>query len=252
MKKIISFFCFFYWSLLLLAQANPTEKFNSANKSYQAKKYSESIQLYEDLRKEGYQSVELYYNLGNSYYQNNQIGSAILNYERALTLDRGNKDVKFNLNLAQAKQKDELSEIPGFFLSSWWNGLKNTASSTTWGVIGLLLLWAGVGGLIFWLLGKERAVRKKGFIAGLSILFLCILPFLLSFGRKKTEQDSGVAILIEKEIPVRSAPDKESVDILLLHEGAKLDILDQIGEWYKVRLINGEEGWLPIAALEKI
>ncbi len=252
MKKIISIFYFFTWTCLLLAQANPTEKFDQANKSYQAKKYSESIQLYENLRKEGYQSLELYYNLGNSYYQNNQIGSAILNYERALTVDKGNKDVLFNLELARARQKDELSAIPGFFLSRWWNGLQNMATSTTWGVIGLLLLWIGIGGLVFWLLGKERVVRKKGFLAGLSILGLCILPFLFSFGKKKIEQDSGVAILIEKEIPVRSAPDEESVEVLLLHEGAKLDVLDQIGEWYKVRLINGEEGWLPIGSLEKI
>ena len=251
-KGITIILCLLSWANFLIAQNDPMEMFQAGNEAYKAKKFSEAIQQYENIYEGGLRSGELHYNLGNSYYRNGQIGAAILNYERALVLDPGNKDVRFNLGITRDKQLDDISEIPKFFGTRWWNGLMNIASSSTWSSFGLLLLWLGIGGMILWLLAKERALKKKSFLVGISLLLICILPFLLSWSKKKVEQDSGIAILLEKEIPFRTAPDEESVEILLLHEGAKLDVVDQIGEWYKVRLMNGEEGWLPLTALEKI
>ena len=51
----------------------------------------------------GYESWELYYNLGNAFYKNRQIGPAILNYEKARKLAPNNEDVLFNLELANLR-----------------------------------------------------------------------------------------------------------------------------------------------------
>jgi uncharacterized protein YgiM (DUF1202 family) len=60
------------------------------------------------------------------------------------------------------------------------------------------------------------------------------------------------AILISEYIYLKSGPDDASTDILKIHEGLKVNLLDKIGEWHKVKLSNGEEGWLPEGVLEEI
>ena len=82
-----------------------------------------------------------------------------------------------------------------------------------------------------------------------------VLAFLfstLALSRLSYVKDSRQAIMIEKEKALHSGPDTDSPVILTLHEGTKVEILDQIGEWHKIRLVNGEQGWLPVEVLGKI
>ena len=55
------------------------------------------------------ESADIYYNLGNSYYKMNNIAKAVLNYERALLLNPGNNDIRFNLELARSKTVDKVN-----------------------------------------------------------------------------------------------------------------------------------------------
>ncbi len=52
-----------------------------AEKAYSNKDYKQAITCYESILKEGLSSYKLYYNLGNAYYKNNELGKAIYNYE---------------------------------------------------------------------------------------------------------------------------------------------------------------------------
>ncbi|MEM9823866.1 MAG: tetratricopeptide repeat protein [Bacteroidota bacterium] len=252
MKKGIMLISHLLFCLLLLGAEEQDQQFKKANDAYAAKQYTEAIQAYEAILQEGWYSVELYYNLGNSYYKTQQIGRAILNYERGLYLAPSDEDLRHNLLLVENELVDDFSLIPTFFLSRWWDQAVRMASTSTWAFSGLLLLWLGIGGLVLWILGQDRTQKKRGFFIGIALLLLSVLPFALAIGKASLDQDSRIAILLEKEFALRSAPDQESSEILLLHEGLKLSILDEIGAWYKVRLSNGEEGWLPKTAIERV
>ena len=116
----------------------------------------------------------------------------------------------------------------------------------------MIFFWLGMGGLMLWLAGRSRQQKKTGFIFGLLLITISLLPFYLAFDRKKQESNSGLAVIMAAEVNLRSAPDESSAAVLLLHEGTSVDLTDQIGEWYKVELQNGEQGWLPKRKLEKI
>ena len=116
----------------------------------------------------------------------------------------------------------------------------------------LLFFWLGVGGLLVWLSGKSRFQKKIGFVAGLVLIMFSILPFYIAMDSSKIEKSSGLAVIMTDEVNLRSAPDEVSSSIFLLHEGTSVELLDQIGEWYKVKLLNGEQGWLPMNVLEKV
>ena len=91
-----------------------------------------------------------------------------------------------------------------------------------------------------------------GFFLGTPLLVLSILPFSLAANRIKLEKNSKTAIVLSTETTLRSAPDAQSAEILRIHGGLKVKLLDRIGDWEKVRLQNGEEGWLPQNDLEQI
>ena len=103
MKKIVFFLLVQFVTLGAFAQEATIKE---AEVAYTKEDYGKAIELYEGLLKTHGESAEIYYNLGNAYYKENKIAPAILNYERALLLDPGDGDIRFNLQLA--RQKDEL------------------------------------------------------------------------------------------------------------------------------------------------
>ena len=242
-------------NLILIASigfANPQQNFEKATAAYQAKDFKTAISTYEAGLSEGMISKELYYNLGNAYFREKQYGKAVLNLERALQIAPSDADIQHNLQIVRQELVDDIEQLPPFFLAKWWNATSQIFSSTVWSALAILTMWLTVAGLVLWLIGKQRTQRKRGFLGGLGLLVLTLLFYALGNTRANAEQDSGQAVLISKEMALRSAPDGESKVILDLHEGVKVSIQDQIGDWHKVRLANGEVGWLPKDVLEKI
>jgi len=239
-------------NLLFAADNSPQELWQEANKAYKAEQFKEAIQKYESILSTGNYSKELYYNLGNSYYKENQIASSILNFERALKISPTSKNIQYNLSIAQLELEDDIELLPPFFLAAWWKNIHQLASSTFWGVFSILLMIAGVVGLILWLIGTDRTQKKRGFIGGISLVTLSLLFLALAFSQSTQEKNSGEAIIMNKEINLQSAPESQSNTILQLHEGTKVTILDQIGEWYKVLIANGEQGWIEKNTIERI
>ena len=66
------------------------------------------------------------------------------------------------------------------------------------------------------------------------------------------EKNTGQAIILEKTASLRSAPDEAGTEIMLLHEGTKVSLSEQLSGWWQVRLANGETGWLEGRVLEQI
>lgn len=242
--------------LMLLLQIswtqNVEEQFELANQSYNKKDYSTAIEQYENILDQGYQSADLHYNLANAYYRNREIGEAILHYERASRLKPRDKDIQHNLSFAQAQLQDEIEVLPPFFLARWWQNVQQLFSSNVWSVLSMLLLWGGIAGFVLWQLGSQRKQRQQGFIIGCILLFSSIFPVFWAMGSSKAEAHSREAILLVAATNLQSAPDAESATIMELHEGIKIALIDQINNWYKVRLSNGEEGWLPFEVVEEI
>jgi tetratricopeptide (TPR) repeat protein len=230
----------------------PAKILRESNEAYQGRNYKEAIEGYEALVAAGYRSEALFYNLGNSYYRTGELGRAMLNYERARLIDPDDEDILHNIAVLRREQQNELEVIPEFFLLRWWKNTRRLLDVSGWSVLGILLLWTGSGGLVLWLLGQKRTHRKWGFLAGIALIGLSFLPFSLAASRQAALHNSDIAVILEAEVALRSAPDPQSKPILTLHEGLSIQLLDQIGEWYKVRLSDGEQGWLPMSSLEKL
>jgi tetratricopeptide (TPR) repeat protein len=249
---IILFCCFFQWNLFAQTETDFQSAFQKGNEAFTNQEFEKAANIYEQILAKGKVSFELYYNLGNAYFRLNEIPRSILNYERALQIKPQHGDAQYNLKLANQRTIDQISKTPPFFLIQWWINWRGLFSSTIWSILTIFLAFIACAGLVFWQLGESRKTKKIGFIVGFACLALSILFSLTAWQRFAYEQNSDKAILFIKEYPLKSGADDSSPDILLLHEGTKVELLDKIGLWQKVRLPNGEQGWLPVEGLVKI
>ena len=132
MKKLIIIF-------ITLCSLNNTyandSLFLQANEEYINEKYEIAISIYDSILSNGFQSGELFYNLGNCYYKKNDWANAIWCYEKSLKIDINNKNAKHNLEIVNQKIVDRIENMPQIFYKIWWKNLINLFSIKTWQII---------------------------------------------------------------------------------------------------------------------
>ena len=142
------------------------ELFNEANEQFKNGKFQHAINTYKKIENAGFQSAALFYNKGNAHFKLNDIPGAILYYERARMIAPTDKDIAFNLKLANQRITDKTDALPTLFYESWWMAMKNTKSIETLANIALILIWLALIQLVFYLLSKSPSRKRTAFIAG--------------------------------------------------------------------------------------
>ncbi len=235
MKKIILIF-----PILFCLQTLAEESlFTKGNKEYTNGNYSTAIILYDSIISGGLQSSELFYNLGNCYYKTQDWANAIWHYEKSLKLNTKNKEASSNLELTKLKIIDQIETIPVLFYKKWWNNLIHLFTTKTWQILTLLCIWIV---LITQLLNKYTNYKKKyllSFLKTLTLILICTTFSSYQENHKKTE-----AIVFSPSVTVNSAPTDNKTNLFSLHSGTKVEIIDQIGNWIKIKLTNGNVGWI--------
>lgn len=224
----------------------------SGASAFESKSFEEAIQQYERIIASGNHSVALYNNIGSTYYEKGDFPHAVLYFEKGLKLSPFNKSVIHNLSLAKEQLDNDIVEIPEFFLSRVWKYLYTRLSSNTWFILSLITMFGSVYAFSIWLLHSVRTRKKKGFMAGGVLLVLGVLMFFLSSSQAKFQYKNQTAIVLKSSIPLKSAPEEANEAIQVLEPGVKLFILDRIGDYDKVRLENGQEGWVLKGGYEAI
>jgi len=215
--------------------------FDLANKLYQQEKYDQAITKYLEIINNGYESWQLYFNLGNAFYRTEQFGKAILNYERAYKLNPKNEDVGFNLSLANTKVVDNIKTPP---LTEIFYYVKHFLSMTA-------LIWLTIGfylGLIAIIIIKIllRRDRVQRLLKIIMIPVVVVLLIVASVFIMRVNEDTKVkyAILMADKVDVLGEPSVNGTELFSLHEGAKFKIEEYSREWAKIRLADGNVGWL--------
>lgn len=254
MKKAIIttlFLAFTLFSVHLKAKDFSADLFK-AERLYANSNYDSAALIYQSIIDSGYQSPELYYNLGNTYYKLNEVPSAILYYEKALKLDPSDKNIKHNLELCNTMIPDRIEEVPRLFFIEWYQSLYNYFPIDTWAYIGLALFTLCCLLLSFYFLSVKMFLKKLGFWTASFILVLSLFSFFLTYQKYASFIQHDEAIIFIPSITVKSSPAKNSVDLFVIHEGTKVTILDQVGLWIEIKIQNGSTGWIESENLQII
>jgi len=223
-----------------------------ADSAYVRGEYQQAIKDYEALLKQGV-SADLYYNLGNAYYRTENITRAVLNYERALLLSPGDRDIRFNLQMARSKTIDKITPEQDMFFVTWYRSLVNLTSVDGWADIALISLALAIVLALLYLFSERIWLRKVGFFGAIILIVFFLLSNVFAHQQKDLLVNRRGAIVTAPAVTVKSTPAKQGTDLFILHEGTKVTITDgSMKDWKGIRLADGKEGWIETQQIELI
>jgi tetratricopeptide (TPR) repeat protein len=229
-----------------------TGKFNQGVTYFSAGTYNEALQAWTEVYNTGYRSASLCYNMGNAYFKLNNIPQAILFYERAYLLKPADEDINYNLQIARTLIVDRFQEIPELFFVRWYDFISLFLSSNLWARISIISFVLSLLFLSLYIYSSKYRPKVIGFWFAVSLFVITIGSLVFSARNKYLVYDSHKAIITTPMISGKSSPDSSGTDLFVIHEGTKVTVEDELGDWLEIRLSDGNKGWVPLNSLNII
>jgi tetratricopeptide (TPR) repeat protein len=225
------------------ALAQTELQLTKANQEYAAGHFKEAIDGYESLAHKGVWSTNLFYDLGNAYFHTGDLGRAILNYERALVLDRHHPEAQANLRIAHDEARAlEMTPASGERFAQF-------ADANQYAIAAVIAFWLSLFSIAWWIFSR----RSSGVIV-LSILSLSIfgLAVVSIFWLDHGTRGRALAIVTENHVEARLATADSARSVLALPPGSEIKILSKRGDWIYAALPNDLRGWIPAKSAEQV
>lgn len=244
MKKLIMLVFFVMLpASILLPSTDSASLYNSANERYSQGQYQEALDLYGELLDRGIKNPSLYYNTANTYFKLGQVGYARLFYEKALKLAPFDRDARGNLNYLTGSLEERVVTL---YSESIFRNFAGFTSYITERMVAFIEIFIftvfAVTAHVFLLVPSARD-RVKRWVYTAAVLFLLLLAGTVSYHLNARNHPSGV--VTEKRIEVLSAPVPESEILFTIQEGTKATLKESRGEWIRISIADGREGWAP-------
>lgn len=251
MKKLFFLLCILS-TTVFVAQTSNKDLFDKANLNYKEGKYQNAIDLYQKIAAKDSVSSQLYFNIANAYYKLNNVANTIYYYEKALILDPLNLDAANNLEFARRMTIDNIEELPKTFLQRLEANYIQKLSYNQWAVLSIVFsVLAAVLFLLFYfssISGKKRVY----FITSILSFILLFISIFTSYNQYQKSIRTKVAIIFAPKVSVNNAPTLNSDEVFVLHEGTKINILDTVDNWKKIKLADGKIGWISADKLKEL
>ncbi len=216
---------------------------------YESGQFDEAAQAFESLIKMGLKNSTLYYNLGNSYFKQGNLGKAVVNYRRALLLSPRDRDVKANLELVRSMvglrdttASFDLSGLATFPLRT----LSPEEIELGFYIFAYAFAFCFVGCLFSG--GQAKRVLTRVLIV-CAIVTAVFLTLEAASSNRLTSHNEGVIVA---DCSLMSGPGKAFEQIGHLRQGVEVKLGARSGVWLEVRLPTGQIGWVEEEAVELI
>jgi len=238
----IAIFCSAVSTVSSLAQAKGD--FTKANQEYAQGNFAEAISGYEALVGAGQWSANLFYDLGNAYFRVGDFGHAVLNYERALALERHHPEAIANLQIA----RDEARSLE--LQQSWPERYFQFASVNQYSIAAAIAFWFAVFAMVMLIFARRRSATL------IATLIFCLLLSAVAiyavYTLERGSNGSALAIVTGKNVQARLATADTANSILALPSGSEVKILSTRGDWIYAALPNNLRGWIPAKDAQQV
>lgn len=215
------------------AGADPTSTFGAGLVAYQQERYDEAVLSFSDYVRARPEDASGWYNLGNAYVRAQSQGHAVWAWMRALQLRPRHAAARHNLSATGASSA--LDSIPPPY----------TLSADEAVFIITALWW--IGGL---LVAGLLAARRRGVApVAATTIALGLLTVLLALPALRHRP---TAVALDPEAALLSAPTLRSEQLGVLGDGAAVTIVERRGEFWRVRIVDGREGWVEAAMFAEV
>jgi len=226
-------------SVRITGASETARTFLDGIKDYKENRFAESAAAFSRVADEGIKNGKLFYNLGNAYLKNGDIGNALLWYERAIKLLPHDPDLKFNHEYAQSLTKDEKGDkdVPLVRILFFWKYLLSQ-TRIQWTAI--------IFNLIFWSLMAVRVIRRKNRFQTVGHVILA-LGLIFTFTAVYNDYEANFikeAVILPARVSIRSGLTDDATELFVLHAGAKVRIDKEKDDYIRIAFSDGKIGWI--------
>ena len=218
------------------------EAMAASNALYEDGLYEQAARSYQQLADKGYDDPALYYNLGNAYFKQGDLGRAILNYLRAERIAPRDDDVKANLDFARGQTLDVLETGEAPFIR-FVTGLLFRFTTGELGAVALASWLLFSGSLLLAMIGPRRWLAWARPAALVTAVLLLLGAGSLA-GRLYVDSTSREAVIVVEEVDVLSGPGNRYNPEFTLHAGAETGLVERRGVVGQDRPAGGQPAGL--------
>ncbi len=196
------------------------------------------LSRFNELKREGKINGFLYYNIGNCYFNLDQLGEAIYYYRAAMKLLPGNEMIVDNLKIALEKRKEAVDIETGWIKETllFFHYRISTAKRIDL-LIGLSIITS--------LLLMGVIYRQQTFLRYISGIFIAMVFCLfISLGMEYYFPVHYGVLITPAEVRKDAGSGFASITPKPLGEGSGIHVLTLDNGWYKVKLNDGRKGYV--------
>lgn len=242
----------FIWLVPFFTLAQTQNLFDQGKEQYRNGKYQEAVDSWMQILDKGEHSAALYFNIGNAQYRLNQIGPSIYYYEKALQLSPNDPDIKSNLAFAENARIDSIEPLPRTIFSKWYENFAEILTFNGWAILAVVFSFLFVGLFLMYYFSFSERRKRLLFASSLFASFFLLGTLAMAFFTYTDYSKNKLAIIFANEIEVKTEPSMGSSNAFVLHEGTKVQIIAQDGNWYRISLDDGKDGWIPATDLKQL
>lgn len=198
-----------------------------------------AIASFKQLVDDGIDSGPLYYNLGNAYLKNDDLGHALLWYERALKRIPNDPDLRFNYDYALTLTKDEPvpQSSPLLRILFFWN-YHLSPNTVRWIAL--------VFNTILWVCLAVLAVRRKRLLRPVTLLIAAATLIFTATAIFNAVASAHIrnAIILPAQVAVRSGFTPSATELFVLHAGTRVRVERESGNYLLIRYTEDKIGWV--------
>ena len=220
------------------------DDFKSANALYDAGKFADAAAVYEKIEPK---TAAVFFNLGNAHFRQEELGRAVLDFERARQLAPGDPDILANLRFAEERLSVADLNVPAKPVTRFWESMTGSRTIRQWSIWVVAGVWATVllvAGAIWWPRWRTGMVIVA-IVAGLGLALAMV-------ALTSRVVSAPTAIVLARRAEARFAPLPDATVHFQLGEGTKVFIREDRGQWWSVERLDGQQGWIKADVVERV
>ena len=235
----------FFILFVNLSFSQQNDIFVVANEKYNSLDFVGAIEKYNELLKGGFHSSELYFNLGNAYYKLDSLAQSIYYYEKGLKYFPNDSSLTQNLEYLNNLTIDDIESLPEDIISKQFNYLLNYFSFNNWSIITIITAILSCFIFLLYFLSKSSKYKRTYFTIFILSFMLTSSLLFVNFKIYNVQTTIEFGIVYNDVIEVNFEPNEKSEVLFEIHEGTKVEIIENFDtDWLKIKLSNGQTGWV--------
>ena len=235
----------FFVLFVNLSFSQQNDIFVVANEKYNSLDFVGAIEKYNELLKGGFHSSELYFNLGNAYYKLDSLAQSIYYYEKGLKYFPNDSSLTQNLEYLNNLTIDDIESLPEDIISMQFNYLLNYFSFNNWSIITIITAILSCFIFLLYFLSKSSKYKRTYFTIFILSFILTSSLLFVNFKIYNVQTTIEFGIVYKDVIEVNFEPNEKSEVLFEIHEGTKVEVIENFDmDWLKIKLSNGQTGWV--------